>query len=255
MVENKLIIIISVLVVLSVIAISVEPVFAAVPSAPINLRVDGIPSETSITLKWTQPTSGAPTGYKIYRASPLPNTFNQFGDYAEVLVNQTNVNAATVTYRNSALTAGQPFSWKVLAFNNEGDSAFTAPLMAGTIFASGGINFGNGVQNFQQGQTFGSGATFTSGQTFSGTQTFGSNTQFGSGTIFASGQAFTGTQNFDTSSMKFSSGSTFNTAQTFGTGANFSGAQIFVGSNTFGSSAKFGAGQTFGTAQTFGAST
>ena len=61
MVENKLIIIISVLVVLSVIAISVEPVFAAVPNAPTNLTLQGNPTETSITLKWTQPTSGAPT--------------------------------------------------------------------------------------------------------------------------------------------------------------------------------------------------
>ena len=256
MVKNKLIIIISALVVLSVIAISVEPVFAAVPTAPTNLTLHGNPTETSITLKWTQPTSGAPTGYKIFRASPLPNTFNQFGTYVEVLSNQTNVGAATVTYRNSALTAGQPFSWKVLAFNSDGDSVFSNTLGAGTIFANDKVDYNTGIQNFQPGQTFASNAAFTAGQTFSGAQTFGTGTSFGTGTAFSAAQTFGANSVFGanaafTTTQTFGAGSTFGTGTAFTTGQAFTGVQTFTGLQDFAEGMRFFAGQTFAGAQDF----
>lgn len=241
----------AVLIAIILVTSMIESVSAAtVANKPANLRVVGVPTNSSLTLAWDVNGTENILGYNIYRASPVFGQFNTFGDYTLQLINTTNIGGATVTYRNSTLAPGEFYQWSVIAFNATGSST-NATALAGSMFNSNGTDFGT-IQNFMSGQTFGANATFAINQTFTGIMTFSNFTNFANSTAFFQGQSFTGLQNFTSSSLLFGNGSSFNTAQTFGFDANFTGAQTFIGSNTFGNNSTFGEGQIFPAVQTFG---
>lgn len=87
-------------------------IIAGLPTAPSSLAVTPLNS-SQIDLTWTD-NSGNETGFKIFRAKGT-------GSYSLV----TTVAPGTTGYRDSGLAGGTQYSYKLVATNGAGDSAFS----------------------------------------------------------------------------------------------------------------------------------
>ena len=116
-----------------------EPAFA-VKGTPVYFRINTTPGTTELTLVWNIPADGAPTGYRIYRASPIHNTLYQFGPYSLEFDNSTNIAGPSIQYRNATMLPGEPFSWYVVSYDNTGEGIPTPTLGVGTFDNSGNID-------------------------------------------------------------------------------------------------------------------
>jgi len=98
------------------------PAASQIPAAPSNLAGTA-DSSTSVTLTWSDGSSNE-NGFSIERRNG--STWSQVGWVA----------ANVTTYRNTGLTAGTAYSYRVLAFNGYGNSATTNEATVTTTAAS-----------------------------------------------------------------------------------------------------------------------
>jgi predicted phage tail protein len=91
--------------------VSATPSAPSVPAAPSGLTATA--GKRSVTLNWTD-NSNNETGFKIERSTDGVN-FTQI----------TTVGANVVTYKNTGLTSGTTYQYRVRATNGSGDSAYS----------------------------------------------------------------------------------------------------------------------------------
>jgi len=98
------------------------------PTAPTNLRVTGIGAAT-INLAWTDKATNE-SGFKIERRT------GSTGTYSEI----TTVGANVATYSSDGLAAGTNYYYRVRAYNEAGNSAYSNSVYAKTFAAQAPSN-------------------------------------------------------------------------------------------------------------------
>ncbi|MFA5954625.1 MAG: carboxypeptidase regulatory-like domain-containing protein [Patescibacteria group bacterium] len=104
--------------------VSTDP---AAPSAPTGLAKTSA-TTTTIIMGWTA--VGGSTSYDIYRSATSGGTFSRLGSEPTVS------SGSTVTYTDSALSAGTTYYYKITALNASGESAASSEVSIATAAAA-----------------------------------------------------------------------------------------------------------------------
>ena len=100
---------------------------AAIPDAPLDLTMVS-QSSSEITISWTAPYNGGTplTNYRVQWNKSITGS-----DF----IDQITLDADTLTYTETELTAGETYTWKIIAVNvlGSGPESTSIEIIAATV--------------------------------------------------------------------------------------------------------------------------